>query len=553
MKFKKLISCLLVAAMAVSITACGGGTEDGSGTSQGGESSAQTSGTAQKDDGPLTPYEETITMDFGANFDVNSNVMTKLADAGEPYDNNRWTQLFEEKLNIKINYELIAPGDQYNQQIKLLMASNELPDYFAVYNWSDFQQMAEGGLLADMTDVYEQYASPLLRSIIETEGERIYRPVKYDGRMYGVPRAMPSTNGYNHLWIRQDWLDNLGLERPTTMDELLEVVRAFKEDDPDGNGQDDTYGMRLDNSYMSQKGLFWAFGGYPDFWITKEDGSIDYGTVQPEIKKGLNYIKTMLDEGLVNPEFITTDRETSNEEIVSGKSGMYYGAHWETPHLSVEANPDAKWVVIPLPTEDGKEIDIPLTPAVDAIHVAAANAEHPEALVKLLNVYVEALFGESGDFSRYFTVEGVGEVWNATPIFTLDPELDVDGHRGWKAAAEANDFSNIGGSAKGFYEFNEDGLIQYGMMFGPEDSAFAFVDQTYPDQIIWNAYFGAPTATQIERGGSMSEYLNTTLASLITGQVDMDEGFDQMVSEWRSMGGDQVISEITELVESYEE
>lgn len=105
---------------------------------------------------------------------------------------------------------------------------------------------------------------------------------------------------------------------------------------------------------------------------------------------------------------------------------------------------------------------------------------------------------------------------------------------------------------KGFYEFNEQGLIEYGMMFGPQDSAFAFVDQTYPDSVMWNAYFGASTPTQVERGSSMSEYLNTTLASLVTGQLEMDSGFDQMVSEWRSMGGDLVIEEITELLNESE-
>ena len=79
---------------------------------------------------------------------------------------------------------------------------------------------------------------------------------------------------------------------------------------------------------------------------------------------------------------------------------------------------------------------------------------------------MEALFGEEGDFNRYFTVEGIGSVWNYSPVSLLDPEIDVDGYREWKAAADANDFSNIGGSGKGFYEFNEQGLIEYGMMFG---------------------------------------------------------------------------------------
>lgn len=550
MKLRKCMACFLALAIAVTTSACGGGGESDAPKNS---SSAVTSALANEDDGPLTPYEEQITMQFGADMDINGAELTKLADAGEPYDNNRWTKLMEEKLNIKTEYELLATGDQYNQQIKLLMSSNELPDYFKINNWSDFQQMAEAGLLADMTDIYEKYASPLLRSIIEKETDMIYLPVTYNGRKYGVPRVFPSTNGYNHLWIRQDWLDKVGLEAPKTMDDLMNIAKAFKEQDPDGNGKDDTLGMRLDKTYMSQKGIFWAFGGYPDFWLTKEDGTIDYGTVQPEIKKGLQFIKTMLEEGLVNPEFATTDRETSKEEIISGKSGMYYGPHWEHPKDSMEADPNAKWIEAPLPTEDGGDITIPLTlGGQDGAYVATAKAEHPEALVKMMNAYVEALFGESGDFNYYFTMEGVAPIWNYSPVTLLDPEIDVDAHRQWKAAAETGDFENMVGSGKGFYDFTQEGLYEYDLMFGPENSAFAYVDQTYPDQVMENAYFGAPTATQIQRGSSMTEYLNTTLAALVTGQQDLDSGFDQMAKEWRALGGDQVIQEITELLEAYE-
>lgn len=550
MKARKCLACLLALAIAATTSACGGGGES---EAQKKGSSAVASTLANEDDGPLTPYPEQITMKFGADMDVNGAELTKLADAGEPYDNNRWTKLMEEKLNIKTEYELLAVGDQYNQQVKLLMSSNELPDYFKINNWSDFQQMAEAGLLADMTDIYDKYASPLLRSIIEKETDKIYLPVTYDGRKYGVPRVFPSTNGYSHLWIRQDWLDQVGMEAPKTMDDVMAVAKAFKEKDPDGNGKDDTLGMRLDKTYMSQKGLFWAFGGYPDFWLTKEDGSIDQGTIQPEIKKGLQFIKTMLEDGLVNPEFATTDRETSKEEIVSGKSGMYYGPHWEHPKDSMEADPNAKWIEVPLPTEDGGDITIPLTlGGQDGAYVATAKAEHPEALVKMMNAYVEALFGETGDFNYYFTMEGVAPIWNYSPVTLLDPEIDVDAHRQWKAAAKTGDYENMSGSGKGFYDFTQEGLYEYDLMFGPENSAFAFVDQTYPDQVMENAYFGAPTATQIERGSSMTEYLNTTLAALVTGQQELDSGFDQMAKEWRAMGGDQVIQEITEVLDAYE-
>ncbi|MFR1306348.1 extracellular solute-binding protein [Hominenteromicrobium sp.] len=226
MKTKRWLACMLSAAMVISMAACSSG--GGESTESQNTSTVSAGSAVEGEDGPFAPYAETVTMDFGVDMDVNSGEATKLAEAGEPYDDNRWIQLFKEKLNVQTNYELVATGEQYNQQIKLLMSSNELPDYFKINDWSDFQQMADAGLLTDMTDIYEQYASPLLKSIMETEGEQVYLPVTYNGRMYGLPRTMPSTNGYNHLWIRQDWLDNLGLERPKTMEDVLEIARPLR-------------------------------------------------------------------------------------------------------------------------------------------------------------------------------------------------------------------------------------------------------------------------------------------------------------------------------------
>ncbi len=134
----------------------------------------------------------------------------------------------------------------------------------------------------------------------------------------------------------------------------------------------------------------------------------------------------------------------------------------------------------------------------------------------------------------------------------LDPQIDVDAYRQWKAASETGDYESMTGSGKGFYQYSQEGLIEYVLMFGPGESAFAFVDQTYPDQVMENAYFGAATPTQVERGSSMNELIDTTLAALMTGQLDLDSGFDQMVSDWRGMGGDQVIQEIQEILDAYE-
>jgi putative aldouronate transport system substrate-binding protein len=82
------------------------------------------------------------------------------------------------------------------------------------------------------------------------------------------------------------------------------------------------------------------------------------------------------------------------------------------------------------------------------------------------------------------------------------------------------------------------------MMFGPEDTPFQFVDQSYPDQIMWNAYMGAPTPTEVTRGSSLDELILTTLTSIIQGKTEVNKGFDAMVTEWKNLGGTQVEEEV---------
>lgn len=543
----KIWFVLLLSVICIFAVGCKSGGDD---SSQAGTQSIETS-LPDNDDG-FTAYEDEITMEFGRDIDPNGSDAVAFSNIGEPYTDNRWTRLFKEKLNINIEYKLAVPGDQYNQQIKLTLTSGDLPDYFKINLLSDYQQMVNAGVLADMTDLYEKYASPLLRQIIEKEGTNVYLPVTSDGKMYGIPRKMPSTNGYNHLWIRQDWLNNLNLERPETMEDVLAVARAFTKDDPDGNGKADTLGMRFDNDYIdTKKGIFWGFRAYPDFWLEK-DGKAVYGSVQPEMKKAYGFLKTMYDERLIDREFATNDSSKSQEGIVGGKVGMTYGPHWEAGSFKQckEIDPKAEWVAIALPTEDGSPVKIPLTNAVEGIYVASKDAEHPEALIKLLNAYVEAIFGESGDYGKFFSVEGIGAIWDQAPVGMLDPELDIQGHRDWKKAAEENNYDDLDGSGKAFYNFAQSGLTQYEYMFGPKDTPFAFVDNTYPDQVIWNAYFGAPTNTQVARGSSMDEFLDMTGVAFITGQDELDSGFDKMVEKWYSMGGDQVTKEINEAIEN---
>ncbi|WP_308635693.1 extracellular solute-binding protein [Paenibacillus silvisoli] len=495
--------------------------------------------------------QEAITYTFGRNMNPNDENVSKLEkNTGEKLADNRWTRLFKEQLGISVDYKMLSDSTSYDQKLKLAMASGDLPDIFQVGQASDMQQLMEAGAVEEIGTLYDEYASDLLKSIIESETKRVFEPVTYDGKVYGFPIKMPSTNGYSHLWIREDWLTKLGLERPKTIEDVYNIATAFVKNDPDGNGKADTLGLEIDNDFRyNMQGLFWAYDAFPLNWIEK-DGKVQRGIVQPEMKEPLALLQKMFKEGLLDKEFGSKDNGKAMESVVAGKTGMFYGPHWMafTAEKTLANDKNAKWITVPLPTKTGEPAKIPLKISADGWMVVKKGTKHPENLIKMMNLYVEQLFGANPDYNKWFTADDVQGIWWMSPVYSLDPMIDLKAHQDIKKAVADGTESSLTGSGKGFYDAIQQGNWSINMMFGPGDTPFNFVDASYPGQVMWDAYLGAPSPTEVARGSSMDELLVTTLTSIIQGKTKAESGFDDMVAKWNSLGGEQVTEEINAMV-----
>lgn len=262
MKKKKILALMMAVSMAGSLAACGGG-DSSKGTSKGGASEGST------EDGMVElTYMHKLngTEKYVGDDDINNNV---------------WTRCYQDDLGIKLNYTIAAAGDDYTQKLTMAIASNELPDLMDLPP-EEFSELANAGMLADITDSYEKDASDLLKQTIEVDGGIQLASAKVDGKLYGLPQLSAADGTCDLLWIRTDWLENLGLKAPTTMDELIEVAKAFRYNDPDGNGQDDTWGIGFQKAIVSEdgaspgsyEGFFAAYGAYAKAWVKGDDGKI---------------------------------------------------------------------------------------------------------------------------------------------------------------------------------------------------------------------------------------------------------------------------------------
>lgn len=210
------------------------------------------------------------------------------------------------------------------EQLNLRIAAGDMPDMFTPWNGVETELIANGALL-DLTDLLPEKAPHLWESIPED----VWDAVKANdptgqNRIYVIPQVM--SYGRNGAMIRKDWLDNLGLDMPTTQEEFVEVLRAFKNDDPNGNGVADEIptGGRAEARWMGQ--LFGQYGiamweGYPQWDIY--DGELTYSAVTKNMRDCLEWMSGLYAEGLLDPETFLNDKAAWDGKINSGVVGIW--------------------------------------------------------------------------------------------------------------------------------------------------------------------------------------------------------------------------------------
>lgn len=471
---------------------------------------------------------------------------------GETLEDNRWTRLYEQVLGIRIRYEWTAKGNLYRQKLGAALASGDIPDVVKV-NAQQLRQLAEAGLIQDLTEAYEQYATPFTKRILAQEGPGPFEAATIGGRLMGIPETLSSIEGAEFLWIRTDWLDRLGLEPPRTMEELLAISKAFTENDPDGNGRHDTFGLAL-TQYLwdpvkGLTGFMAGFHAYPNLWIEDESGRLVYGAVRPEVKTALRVLQDMYRQGQIDPEFVFKDGNKANELIAEGKIGMTYGQQWASFEVqaSREHDPEADWQAFPIPAVAGTQAKVPLRFPTYQFLAVRAGYEHPEAIVKLFNLHLEKNWGETAEYETYYSTPY--PAWQLSPVTPFPARKNLEAYLQLEEARRTGDMTGLRDEARSihrkigaYHERNEETGWGWEKTYGP-GGAFAILDQYEKNgQLLYERFYGAPTETMIERQTILENLKNDTFINIILGSP-IDE-FDRFVEEWYRLGGREITEEV---------
>ncbi|GAB6928280.1 extracellular solute-binding protein [Paenibacillus sp. JCM 10914] len=475
---------------------------------------------------------------------------------GDSIGSNIYTKAYQEELGIHLNYKWTVPIEQFEQKMNVSIASGDLPDIMWLTN-KQLTDLADNDMLYDLTDLYEQYATPLAKEILQQD-QKAFDTAKINGRLMAIPKTASAVDGLPILHVRTDWLEKLSLPEPKTMQDLVDIAKAFVTQDPDGNNQADTIGLGLTKTFLTDNhfgtaGFFAGFHAYPQKWTTDDSGKLVYGSIQPGVKEGLQWLQDMYKEGLLDMEFGVKDRAKVTESVASGKLGMFYGG-MSSPGAVIQDNatndPNAEWKAFALVSADEvKAMPMGKVP-VQLYYAVSKKSKHPEAIMKLLNFSMEGFAPDApADTGFGFSPSGL-------PVYLynfIGPEpamKNLNAHRNVLTALESNDPSSLSSEEKTYYDKIVDHRAGNRENWGQDrifgtPSSFDVIEQ-YVDEDNYqlDGFYGGSTPTMVEKFASLQKLEEEVFTNIIMGQSI--DSFDKFTEDWMKLGGEQITNEVNE-------
>lgn len=252
----------------------------------------------------------------------------------EDYETNTFTKMIEEQTNIDLDFELLPPGTEGLNKLSVMIASGQtLPDIINVSLPEDtILQYAQSGAIIPLDDFYDSVAVKFPGIVSEyPEFDIVKNITAADGHIYAVPyfeKALGNEVKYR-AWINKVWLDNLGLDVPETTEELYAALKAFKENDPNGNGLQDEYPM-VGATGWSQNPLVYLMNAFVndndgDRLLVDTNGKLYVPYTTDQWRQGLEYIRSLVDESLVSPLSFTQD-DAQLRAMVANEDACIVGA-----------------------------------------------------------------------------------------------------------------------------------------------------------------------------------------------------------------------------------
>ena len=544
-----MLSTFMAAGM---LTGCGGesGQQTGNVQSSTGSSAQQSSSGDKQESEQGEAAEFTYPMSNGATLtywcDLNQNVSANFSNLGDTPFGKEW----QKETGVTIEFQH-PPANQGNEQFSLLLADGDLPDLME-YSWMSYpggpEKAIQDGNIYELTDIINNYC-PNLRKYLD-ENPEIDRMIKTDeGHYYCFPFIRGDDKLCNTigLMLRQDWLEELNLEVPTTIDEWHDVLVAFR--DKKGASAPLSWEYTM-GSLTSANPFMYAYGTSREFYLGS-DGKVHFGPAEEGYKQYLTLFKQWYDEKLIDQDLATLALDQVSAKMTSGDAGASIG--WAGSRMgtwinaAVKTDPDYMLVAAPYPTL--KKGDTPQMGQIDnrypnqASVAITTSCKDVETAARLMDY----AYGEAGHMLFNFGIEGESyEMIDGYPTYT---DKILNNPDGWSVAQSMSAY--IRGNYNGPFVQDLRYLEQY-----------YTIDTQKETNKVWGATNAAkykvppitPTTEESKEYSTIMNEINTyrdeMTLKFIFGDESLDN-FDNYVETMKGLGLDRALEIQNAALERY--
>lgn len=508
---KRKRNSLWLMAMVIAMTTVLAACSDNSGT-------ATPSGSPSSEPSATTNAEETLEP-------LKLDIMIPAFNTDLPDDNSPIIKALEEYTNTDVKIQFV-PNSSYPDKVNITLVSGEIPHLMVVdRNSASFINAARSGAFWDVGPYLKDYPN------LSMAHEVILNNTSIDGKIYGIYRER--VLGRMGVTLNRDWLENLGLEAPKTIDEFYNVLKAFKENDPDQNNKDDTYGIVV-SKYSGPWDIMQVWFGAPNKWGEDENGQLLPTHMFPEYREALKFFRKLYEEGLVNEDFAVMDSAAWNDPFVNGQAGVFVDVADNSRRLDnamqEKAQRDTPYTdVFQAPVGPKGHRDMPTSGYNGMLAISKSSVKTEEELKRVLkfidqlgDVEMQLLLERGVEGRHYELVDG-----HIKSIINDDPAL-------LKEIESLNQLlTYIGPDAPSIEQT-------------PLNEKINEVQKANEAIIVGNPAEPLISEVYAQVGQQLDNIIADARIQYIVGQID-DAGLDAAIELWKKNGGDDYIAEINEL------
>ena len=521
---KKKITCLFLAAMlAASLVGCG--TKAGTVPGQKGEASGDNGSGEAPDGKDNTGSGERTPLRWLTTGDAAAQVIK---------GDDRIIEEINNRLGIELTVEIVPEGN--TEKVNVAMASGDFPDVVTGdYGTSATQQWIDDGMVIALNGYMD--ANKDMEAWLEQYGWSAI-----NGNFYGIPFITQYDAANTLIVMRQDWLDHLGMAYPETLEDMKAVLEAFTFGDPDGNGQDDTYGYSAEKISSANATPFdWVFFGngleYADYALDAQGHVIPWFE-DPSFIPSMEYIKGLWDSGVIDPEMMLNDAPKKEEKFYQGKVGAIPATLFRhvSRHESTlrELNPDASIVYGHAPKGAGGTYGLSKQGKGGKITCITAGCKNPGKAAEFMNFMVSA----EGNGLLRLGIEGIHYTKEGEQIVFNEQERAKDAFSpdGWAHA------------------------LAWGSFYWPLESNYIPATDPNRDRVQESVALATDsqvknlvnsrTAAEIEKASVVDDVFVQYFNDMIQGKISIEEGTKKLSEDWRSQGGDEILEAVNAIYQA---